>query len=36
MNPFGTGGIGLALNSHARSKSVGQGDAIQSLEVAPG
>ena len=26
MNPFGTGGTGLALNSHARSKSVGQGE----------
>ena len=25
MNPLGTGGIGLALNSQARSKSAGQG-----------
>jgi len=25
MNPFGTGGIGLAFSSQARSKSAGQG-----------
>ena len=25
MNPFGTGGIGLGLNLHTRSKCVGQG-----------
>ena len=25
MNPFGIGGIGLALSSQARSKSAGQG-----------
>ena len=29
MNPFGTGGTGLALNSQARSKSAGQGECSQ-------
>ena len=26
MNPFDTGGTGLALNSQVRSKSAGQGE----------
>jgi hypothetical protein len=34
MNPLGTGGIGLALNLQTRSKSAGQGNAVQLLEMA--
>ena len=34
MNAFGTGGIGLAINLHTRSKSVGQGNVIQTLKAA--
>ena len=28
MNPFGTVGIGLALNLHAKSNNVGRGECI--------
>ena len=28
MNPFGTGGMGLALNLHATSNNVGCGECI--------